>query len=82
MNAREVPGAILWDIPRTAQNYVNYCALKEVKNVFSSNIDVIDDVMIDKIRVSTLCLVYLVYQLGVSTFNIRHEAHVNNVVGN
>ena len=80
MNAREVPGAILWDIPRTAQNYVNYCALKEVKNVFSSNIDVIDAVMIDKIRVSTLCL--MVYQLGVSTFNIRHEAHVNNVVGN
>jgi len=37
-NAKEVPEIIIWDIPRTAQNYVNYCALEEVKNgCFASN---------------------------------------------
>jgi hypothetical protein len=37
-NAREVPEIIIWDIPRTARNYVNYCALEEVKNgCFASN---------------------------------------------
>jgi len=37
-NCREDPEIIIWDIPRTAQNYVNYCALEEVKNgCFASN---------------------------------------------
>ena len=37
-NCREDPEIVIWDIPRTAQNYVNYCALEEVKNgCFASN---------------------------------------------
>lgn len=37
-NAEIPPDIIIWDIPRTAQGYVNYCALEEVKNgCFASN---------------------------------------------
>jgi len=37
-NAVEPPDIIIWDIPRTAENYVNYSALEEVKNgCFASN---------------------------------------------
>lgn len=37
-NAEMPPDIIIWDIPRTAENYVNYSALEEVKNgCFASN---------------------------------------------